>query len=74
MSPWFEKEVAVRFKSDVLKRVKKIITDEPDEKYHNRSHFIRCAVNRLVVDEEKWAKERQMVEDLKRALTKRRKR
>jgi hypothetical protein len=48
----FEESMAFRIKRNERKQIKKIIQKNQD-KYYNESHFIRCAINRLIKEETK---------------------
>ena len=43
----FEKKITIRLTFEDLKIIDKIIYEE-DERFANRSHFIRCAVRKLI--------------------------
>jgi len=47
----FEKSIGLRISDDDEKRIREIV-DRLDERYFNLSHFVRCAVMKLIREEE----------------------
>jgi len=43
--------ITLRISEDILKQVEKIIEKDNGEKYDNGSHFFRCAVLKLIREE-----------------------
>jgi len=53
MARFFEKSIHFRLKEGEKQRILAIIRQKNEEKYYNLSHFVRCAVIKLIKEEEK---------------------
>ena len=49
---FFESRIDVRCRDDEIKRLEKVLSIM-NEKYDNKSHFLRCAMLRLLREEER---------------------
>lgn len=47
---FFSEKINIRLRKDELKKIKKLL--KKSEKYENVSHFIRCAILKLIKEEE----------------------
>jgi len=50
---FFEETVSVRLRSKDLARIQKIVSNDPEERYKDVSHFIRCSIERLLRTDER---------------------
>ncbi len=45
---YFEEKIRIRVSSETLVEIEKLIDQNDGERYDNLSHFVRCAVMRLI--------------------------